>query len=544
MRTTKSMQDIKGTRHFVWCVSCLVLSVWGEALAGSPSAIAPRRLQLPAAPPGRELANPIDLLLQDYYAQHNVRPAQAVDDRTYARRVYQDVIGLPPTPAQLTAFAEDKSADKRAALVDKLLSDRHNYAVHWMTFWNDLLRNDYRGTGYIDGGRQQITGWLYGALADNMPFDRFVGELCDPTPESAGFVKGIVWRGVVNASQTPEVQAAQNIAQVFMGINLKCASCHDSFINQWKLADAYALAGVFAEKPLEMHRCDSPIGEFAPLKFLYPELGKIDAHVPKAERLKALAAIITSPDNGRLTRTIVNRLWARFLGRGLIEPVDDMDLPAWTQDVLDYLAADLSDHGYDLQRTMRLILTSRTYQLPSVGADEQTDEEFIFRGPVVRRLSAEQFVDAVAALTGGWHTAMPKQIDKGLQQQIRSAAGGRTVRAALVTADPLMVALGRPNREQVVTVRPAHATTLAALELTNGQTLAEQLTRGAQHWLRKSPASTRDLVERLYFQALGRSPTAEESQVAEVLVGSPATVEGVEDLLWAVVVLPEFQLIE
>jgi hypothetical protein len=484
----------------------------------------------------------VDLLLRDYFSQQKVTPAEVVDDRTYARRAYQDLIGLPPTPEQLATFAADQSTDKRAALVDKLLSDRHNYAVHWMTFWNDMLRNDYRGTGYIDGGRKQITLWLYSALSDNVPFDRFVRELCDPTPESAGFVKGIVWRGVVNASQTPEVQAAQNIAQVFMGINLKCASCHDSFINQWKLADAYALAGVFAEKPLEMHRCDSPLGEFAPLKFLYPELGKIDSAAPKAERLRALAAIITSPENGRLTRTIVNRLWARFLGRGLVEPVDDMDSPAWNQDLLDYLAADLSDHGYDLQRTMRLILTSRAYQLRSVGAEEQTDE-FVFRGPVVRRLSAEQFVDAVAALTGGWHTAMPKQIDKELQQQIRSAAGGRTVRAALVTADPLMVALGRPNREQVVTVRPAHATTLEALELTNGKTLAEQLARGAKHWLRKVPASTDDLAERLYLQALGRSPTAVESQIAAELIGAPATVEGVEDLLWAVVVLPEFQLI-
>lgn len=514
-----------------------------QTVAGAPSAIAPRRPQLPAAEPGSGLTNPVDLLLQDYYRQHAVAPAEAVDDRTYARRVYQDVIGLPPTPEQTAGFVADKTADKRAALVDRLLADRHNYAVHWMTFWNDMLRNDYRGTGYIDGGRQQITGWLYAALADNMPYDRFVRELCDPTPESAGFVKGIVWRGVVNASQVPEVQAAQNISQVFMGINLKCASCHDSFINQWKLADAYALAGVFAETPLEMHRCDSPIGEFAPLRFLYPELGKIDSQAPKAERLKALAAMITGPENGRLTRTIVNRLWSRFLGHGLIEPVDDMDLPPWSRDVLDYLAADLSDHGYDLQRTMRLMLTSQAYQRPSLGAEEQTDDEFVFRGPVVRRLSAEQFVDAVAALTGGWHTAMPKQIDKSLQQRLRSAAGGRTVRAALVTADPLMVALGRPNREQVVTARPAHATTLVALELTNGQTLAEQLTRGAQHWLRKPPASTRELVDRLYLQALGRSPATAEAPIAEELVGAPATAEGVEDLLWTLVVLPEFELI-
>ena len=128
-------------------------------------------------------------------------------------------------------------------LARRLLGDNRSYAEHWLSFWNDMLRNDYAGTGYIDGGRTQITGWLYNALATNMPYDRFVAQLVNPTPESDGFIKGIVWRGVVNASQTPQMQAAQNISQVFMGVNLKCASCHNSFISTWKLADSYGMAG-------------------------------------------------------------------------------------------------------------------------------------------------------------------------------------------------------------------------------------------------------------------------------------------------------------
>ena len=136
----------------------------------------------------------------------------------------------------------------------RLLADRVGYAEHWLTFWNDLLRNDYRGTGYIDGGREQITAWLYSALVTNVPFDRFVAQLVDPVPGSAGFSKGIVWRGVVNASQTPEMQAAQNISQVFMGVNLKCASCHDSFVNDWQLSDAYGMASIYADQPLQHGR--------------------------------------------------------------------------------------------------------------------------------------------------------------------------------------------------------------------------------------------------------------------------------------------------
>src|SRR5262249_59476155 len=132
---------------------------------------------------------------------------------------------------------------------------------HWLTFWNDLLRNDYQGTGYIDGGRKQITPWLYQSLYDNKPYDQFARELISPTPDSEGFAQGIKWRGSINASQVTELQFAQNVAQVFFGVNLKCASCHDSFIDGWKLADAYGLAAGIAHKPLEGQPWDKPTRE-------------------------------------------------------------------------------------------------------------------------------------------------------------------------------------------------------------------------------------------------------------------------------------------
>src|SRR5947199_1763613 len=192
-----------------------------------------------------------------------------------------------------------------------------------------MMRNDYNGTGYMDGGRKQITKWLYQARYTNMPYNEFVAELVNPTPESEGFTKGIVWRGVVNASQTPQMQAAQNLSQVFMGVNLKCASCHNSFINNWKLADAYRMAGIYADGPLEMVRCDKPTGQVAPIHFIYPQLGTIDGAAPREKRLPQLAAVLPTRSNGRLTRTFVNRIWARLMGRGLVEPVDEMDNRPW-----------------------------------------------------------------------------------------------------------------------------------------------------------------------------------------------------------------------
>ena len=475
-------------------------------------------------------ANPVDQILGLYYATKGGDPGAVVSDRVFARRLYLDLIGLLPPADELAAFDADRRPDKRVLLAKAVLADGQAYAEHWLSFWNDLLRNDYRGTGYIDGGRESISPWLFNALRTNMPYDRFVAELVNPVPGSVGFTKGIVWRGAVNASQTPPLQAAQGIAQVFLGVNLKCASCHDSFVSDWRLSDAYGLAAVYSEGPLEMFQCDKPTGKTVAAQFLYPELGEIDAKADRAARLKRLAEVITGPKNGRLPRTIVNRLWARLFGRGLVESVDEMEQPAWDQDLLDWLAQDLVASHYDLKHTLELMVSSRAYQLPAVNLGETVSKDYVFRGPAVRRLSAEQFHDAISQVTGVWY------------EKPELAVASKAIRASLVTADPLAVALGRPNREQIVTTRPMAATTLQGLELTHGQTLAHLLHRGAASLAVPGSTPAR-IVDRLYTQALGRLPTAQEAHLAADLVGEPANAEGVEDLLWAVAMLPEFQLI-
>src|SRR5262249_13714547 len=203
------------------------------AKAGYVAPLFPRRPELPPARDGH--TNPIDRIVDAYYQQHRIPPPTPIDDATFLRRVSLDLVGLLPTPAQLAAFLADAAPDKRERLIGQLLANNRAYAEHWLTFWNDLLRNDYAGTGYIDGGRKQITAWLYRSLLENKPYDQFARELIDPSPESEGFIKGIKWPGNVNASQGPELQFAQNVGQVFPGVNLKCAPCHDSFIDSWKL---------------------------------------------------------------------------------------------------------------------------------------------------------------------------------------------------------------------------------------------------------------------------------------------------------------------
>jgi hypothetical protein len=330
------------------------------------------------------------------------------------------------------------------------------------------------------------------------------------------------------------VQFAQNVAQVFLGINLKCASCHDSFIDHWKLEEAYGMAAIYSAQPLEIHRCDKPAGKMAQAKFIYPELGEIDVSQPAPQRLKQLAGILTSERNGRLTRTIVNRIWQRMMGRGLVEPVDVMDNEPWNEDLLDYLAVHLVDNKYDLKKTIELIATSRAYQQQAMTAEP--DGDYVFRGPTPRRLTAEQFLDAVWRIT----QTVPGKPSADVGQR-----GGEPVRASLVVADALQRSLGRPNREQVVTTRPDQLTTLEALDLSNGEILASAVTRGASNLLKAHPERpARETVDWLFRAALSRSPTEEEMKVALDLAGEPVTPEGLSDLLWAIFMLPDFQTVQ
>ncbi|HWG44047.1 MAG TPA: PSD1 and planctomycete cytochrome C domain-containing protein [Gemmataceae bacterium] len=502
----------------------------------------PRRPPLPPIREGRD--HPIDRILDAYYADRQQTVPAPLDDITFARRLYLDVIGQLPAPEELAAFLKDTASDKRARLIRRLLDDRRAFAEHWLTFWNDLLRNDYQGTGYIDGGRKQITGWLYRSLLDNKPYDQFVRELISPTPESEGFIKGIKWRGRVNASQVPALQFSQNVSQVFFGINMKCASCHDSFIDTWKLDDAYSLAAVIADQPLEIHRCDKPLGRKANPRFLWPELGGIDATQPRAKRLEQLARLVTHPANGRLQRTIANRIWQRLFGRGIVHPVDVMANKPWSEDLLDYLGAYLGDHGYDLKQLIEHIVRSRAYQSRAVvQKEEMPAENYVFRGPELKRLTAEQYLDAVWQIT---RTAPAKAAAPITPPPFPSSTpvDRQYVRAALVNADALMRSLGRPNREQVVTTRPDQLTTLQALDLSNGRILSETLTRGAVNLLKDNPKATGEqLIERIYQRALCRRPNAAELATAREILGASVTPESLADLLWVVFMLPEFQMI-
>ncbi len=658
----------------------------------------------PELPSIADEPHPVDKLMTAYFEVHDQEMPDVVDDKTFIRRAYLDITGLLPNPEEVIAFEQNTSPDKRNQLIKTLLSDDQNYTQHWLSFWNDLLRNDYSGTGFITGGRKQITNWLYEALSTNKPYNMMVKELTNPTEASEGFIKGIEWRGVVNASQRTEMQAAQNISQSLMGINLKCASCHNSFVSNLTLKQSYGFANVFSDSTMEIFRCDKPTGKMSEVQFLYPELGHIEAETVK-EKLIQLSEVMVKPENGRLYRTITNRIWDRLMGRGIIEPLDEMDNTPWNADLLDWLAADFIENDYDLKHMLERIMTSKVYQLPSINYSDVAalkDDDYEFTGPARRRLSAEQFADAVSkvvapvyyamaydpepnAVPGAWiwyreieleRDILPKpgkrffryefnipsakninaadalitadhafslyingkkavegsnwrkvkqvKLDEFLQKganviavegenegQIPNPAGllfslrlsyedgsedfvysdenwkttktqpqqawtalnfddiawepvkiynaenwGKLIsfsfnqnddqnfaRASMVKQDPFLKALGRPSRENVTTSRDNQATLLQALELTNGEFFDNVLKEGATSMLAEYGNDRDTMVNELYFKSFGRKPSEDEINLMTEALGKNPGVTEVQDLLWATVLLPEFQFI-
>lgn len=504
--------------------------------------VAPLKYREVRVPAGN--GHPIDRILDPYLARQKTGTLPLVTDDIFYRRASLDIVGLLPLPEEIESFIASADPQKREKLVESLLNDNRAYTDHWLCFWNDLLRNEYKGTGYIDGGRKQITSWLYNAILTNKPYDQFVRELIKPTPDSEGFIKGIKWRGRVNASQVAELQFSQNISQVFFGVNMKCASCHDSFIDNWKLDDAYALAAIVSDKPLEIYRCDKATGKTAVAGFLWPELGSIDSKLPKDKKLEQLASLVTHPDNGRFSRTMANRIWQKLMGRGIVHPVDMMANKPWNDDLIDYLAGYFKENKYDLKKLIGHITTSRAYQYKAATfAEEPASENYVFNGPMYKRMTAEQFMDAVWLVTG----TAPAKADAPLPKDIPAASGSakrNMIRAVLVHSNLLMRTLGRPNREQVVTTRAELLTTLEALDLASGSIFHDLVTRGGRQILAELKDKSKDaIIKNVYLRSLGRNPDASELSGASLLLGEKPDADSLADLLWVIFLLPEFQLI-
>jgi hypothetical protein len=478
---------------------------------------APLTLERPSLPPvtWKEWTTGLDRFAAEYLRAHRTAEPELVSDVQFARRVYLDVWGLLPAPEELQAFVEDRTQGKRHALVAKLLADNRRYAEHWISFWNDLLRNEDGVTYFSENAsRKSITDWLLSALQSNLPYDRFLTKLLNPAAptDPDGFLVGVNWRGETSAAVTPWMQASQNSAQIFLGINLKCNACHDSFVSKWKLQDAYSLAAYFSpDSRLQLFRCDVAQNRYAEPAFLFPELSHTPVSSSLADRRAAAAKTFTDARMGRMPRTLVNRIWQRLFGRGIVANSDEMDGVPWSPAVLDWVASDFVEHGYDVKHLVATILNSRAYQMRSVArSGEPPARGYVFAGPEIRRMTAEQFADAVGAITGEWNVytaggqgSGPRGAP-GTPLPTLPTTSGRYVREWRVASSDLTRALGRPIRDQVISMRVSQASTLQALELVNGEILARRLMRGAKRLVGDLPPEPASLYNRTFA---GRTPS-------------------------------------
>lgn len=487
-------------------------------------------------------------------------PAETCSDQVFLRRAYLDLLGLLPTADEARRFAANAAPDKRARLVDELL-ERPEFAEHWALKWSDLLRNEEKQLD--QKGVQAFHHWIRRALAENRPLDEFVRELLTGRGSTYGHPEANFYR----AHRDP-ITRAEAVAQVFLGVRLQCAKCHNHPFDRWTQDDYYSWAAAFAGvkyKIVENRRRDENDGhEFdgeqivwldgaatlkdprhgrnAPPKLLGGDRspGDIDA------RFEQLADWLTSPSHPQFAAAQANRVWYHLLGRGLVEPIDDFRAtnPASHPELLDDLARHFAESGFDLRDLIRTIMASQTYQRSAEPPRGQTRGEGTFATAVVRRLSAEQLADALDQVLAvpPSYSGYPEGVRAG---QLPGVLGARNRRGRLGKPDNFLRLFGKPPRLLVCECERTTETTMGqALQLIAGPKINDLLTEDDNRIgrLLKQGEQPPGIVSELYWWALSRPPSGEESSAALAVLSSGDPRSNLEDIAWALLNSKEFLL--
>jgi len=504
---------------------------------------------------------PANLVDEEIFArlrQLGVNPAPPADDLVFLRRIHLDLLGVLPPAEEARAFAADTSPDKRQRLVDALLT-RPEWAVTWAGVWGDLVRVEEKT---LDAkGVAAFHEWMRRSFADNVPLDRFVREIIAARGSTYDVPPANFWR----AHRDPVVRA-ETVAQVFLGVRLQCAKCHNHPFDRWLQDEYHDWSAVFTGIDYEVVKNERQdkldkhefVGEQIvllkdPEKLENPRTGQpalprllgmppaAAATAPGADRLEALARWITAPENRRFARTQVNRVWFHVMGRGLVDPVDDLrdTNPASHPALLERLTDTFIASGFDVRALVRTICTSRTYGLASVegaidaAGDGLAADESLFARAIVRRRSAERILDAQAHVLGA--AARFEGYPAGTRAG--EVAGVERVRRKAADGDRFLRLFGRPERLLACECERSNEPTLSqALDLVGGAGLHARL-KAADNRLARLLAADRPpeaIVEELFWTALVRPPTAAERAAA--LAAFAATDDprvAAEDLAWA-----------
>jgi hypothetical protein len=492
-------------------------------------------------------------------------PSPLAGDGVFLRRVYLDTLGILPTPDEARRFLADPQPDKRSRLIDELLA-RPEFADFWALKWSDLLRNEEK---VLDRkGVRVFHDWIRECIADGMPLDEFARELIAGRGSTYSNPASNYYR----ALRDPEVRA-EATAQVFLGVRLQCAKCHNHPFERWTQADYHSFAAFFVRvqyRILSNDRRDSFdkhefVGEQVVWtaregEIRHPRTGQVLApHFlgaptpdlgPGGDRLGALAEWVTHPDNPFFARAQANRVWQHLLGRGIVEPNDDFrdSNPPVNGPLLDALAADLAAHRFDLRHLVRTILNSRTYQLSSAPNETNAGDETNFSHALVRPLQAEQLFDAAGSALGTSlkFDGQPKGVRAGQLPGIRSGKGRDAGRDRSGDGEQFLLTFGKPERSLSCECERSDDTTLAqAFQLITGPVLNRMLTAKGNRLgkLLAADAPPSAVVEELYLASLSRYPTDREREAAVgLLTRSADRRSAAEDLAWGLVNAKEFLL--
>ena len=520
---------------------------------------------LPARPnfQWRELspANEIDQFLFAKLRRLRIHPSPLCSDTVFLRRAYLDLSGRLPTAKQARQFLADNNDDKRSRLIDDLLQ-RPAFADFWALKWSDLLRNEEKTLDRK--GVQNFHAWIRNSIARGKPLDQFARELIAARGSTYQNPPANYYR----AMRDP-LTRAETTAQLFLGVRLKCAKCHNHPFDRWTQADYYGWSNLFARvdyKILENKRRDrndkhefdgeqivfiAKSGEVknpqtnqpAPSQFLGAQKLAEDG---QADRLLELSEWLTRSDNDRFARMQVNRIWFHLMGRGLVDPIDDFRAtnPPSHPKLLDWLAKDFVAHGFDLRHTIRIIMESKTYRLASEPTAENRDD-LNYSHALIRRLTAEQILDSLSQVAGTpvAFNGYPKNIRAA---QIPGVEAVRTRDQKPSMGDQFLKLFGKPPRLQSCECERSEETTLnQAFQLVSGPLINEQLTTPENKLakLLEKSDSPAEWVDALYWSALSRDPSAQEKERAvEHLHQAKDKREALEDLAWALLNSHEFML--
>jgi hypothetical protein len=498
----------------------------------------------PVTPPASAYPQPASFVDEHVIRKWRVlglEPSGPCTDAEFIRRASLDAIGTLPTPAEVRAFMASRAPDKRAQLVDALL-ERPEYADHWSVKWGDLLRINRGDLG--EKGMWSFYNWLHASLRQNRPVDSLVRELI--TAQGSTYTTGPA--NFFRVARTPQ-DLAETTSQVFLGVRLQCAKCHHHPFEKWSQSDYYQLAayfarvglkgsdefGIFGGEQVVRLRSSGDVRHPKTNAVMRPRvLDGTDLDDP-LDRRRALAGWLTAKENPRFARNIVNRYWASLMGRGIVEPVDDMRVtnPPTNPELLDALAADFAARGYDLKALLRTLMNSRIYQLSSRATPANRVDEIAFSHYMVKRLPAEVLLDAICAVTG-----VPEKfpnLPRGTQAI--QLPDSRVASAFLDT-------FGRAPRQIACECeRSAEPNIAQALHLMNSEPLNAKVghAEGRAARLLAGRPLMADVVRELYLLAFARPPRPTELAAALRLVrAAPNRKEGVEDLLWTLLNSREF----